>query len=69
MSEIPENGKLFFAANPWPLAAAAKRQGLPTDRFRESDLIPDGQVIVFDLDALKLPDDYTFEVDLPRRFI
>ncbi len=49
----PEDGKVFVAANPWPLAAQAKREGLPTDRFRESDLVPDGQVLVFDLDALR----------------
>lgn len=46
----PEDGKVFLAANPWPLAAAAKREGYDTDRFRESDLVPDGQVIIFDLD-------------------
>lgn len=54
----PETGKLFFAANPWPLAAAAKREGLDTDRFRESDVVPDGQIVVVDLDALKLPEDF-----------
>ncbi len=54
---IPDSGKLIFAANPWLLAAAAKREGYATDRFRESDLVPDGKVVVVDLDALKLPDD------------
>lgn len=51
----PEDGKVFLAANPWPLAAEAKRQGYDTDRFRESDYVPDGEVVIFDLDAFKLP--------------
>ena len=45
-------GKLYVAANPWPLAAVAKREGLPTDRFRESDFVPDDKVYILDLDAL-----------------
>lgn len=48
----PTSGKLIVAANPWLLAAAAKREGLPTDRIRESDLVPDGKVYVVDLDAI-----------------
>lgn len=59
----PKDGKVFFAANPWPLAAEAKRQGYDTDRFRESDLVPDGQVIVCDLDKLfALPERFDFDV-------
>lgn len=54
MMDVP-HGKEFFAANPWPLAARAKELGLPTDRFRECDLIPDGQVIVVDYDELLRP--------------
>jgi hypothetical protein len=62
----PEDGKLFVAANPWPLAAEAKRQGLPTDRFRESDLVPEDQVLVFDLDKLFAPiEDWKFDDGTP----
>ena len=49
--EIPR-GKRFIAANPWPLAAEAKRLGLPTDGFQESDYVEDGKVYIVDLDAL-----------------
>lgn len=49
----PDDGKVFVAANPWLLAALAKREGLPTDRFRESELVPDGQVLTIDLGAFK----------------
>lgn len=60
---LPKSGKLVVAANPWLLAAVAKKQGLATDVFRESDLVPDGMVCVLDLDKiLALPDDFTFEV-------
>lgn len=59
---LPEDGKVFLMANPWPLAAEAKRRGYETDRFRESDFVPDGQMIVCDLDALRLPDDWSFDV-------
>lgn len=48
----PRDGTLFVALNPWPLAAEAKRRGLATDRFRESDHVPEGKVYVIDLDAL-----------------
>ena len=59
---LPEDGKLFFAANPWPLASEAKRRGYDTDRFRESDFVPDGQVIIFDLDKLfALPERFDFD--------
>lgn len=51
--DVPKDGKLFVAANPWPLAAQAHREGLATDRFVESDLVPDGQVFVVDLDAVR----------------
>lgn len=51
--DVPKDGKLFVAANPWPLAAQAHREGLATDRFVESDLVPDGQVFVIDLDAVR----------------
>lgn len=62
-STLPENGKLFVAVNPWPLAAEAKRQSYPTDRFRESDFVPDGQVVIFDLDKLfALPERFDFDV-------
>ncbi len=57
MSDLPEDGKVFLAANPWPLAAEANRRGLPIDRFFESDLVPEGQVLIVDLDKLlALPD-------------
>lgn len=50
----PREGKLFVAANPWLLAAAAKRLGYPTERFAEAD-VPDDLVYVIDLDALAWP--------------
>lgn len=45
-------GKRFIAANPWPLAAEAKRLGLPTDGFQESNFVADDKVYIVDLDAL-----------------
>ncbi len=44
--------KLFVAANPWPLAARAQSEGLPTKgRFFEAD-IPEDRVYVVDVDEL-----------------
>lgn len=57
----PRDGKLFVAANPWPIAAAAKRAGYATDRFRESDFVEDGKVLIIDLDALNVA------LELPER--
>jgi hypothetical protein len=54
-----ESGKRFVAANPWPLAAEAKRLGLRTDQFQESDYVPDGKVYIIDLDELtRLPESF-----------
>lgn len=48
---IPSEGKLFVAANPWPLAAEAQKRGYQTDRFVEGN-VPDDIVYVIDLDVL-----------------
>jgi hypothetical protein len=55
MNDWPTEGKVILAANPWRIAAVAKREGYPTDRFFESDQVPDNKVIIIDMDkALKL---------------
>lgn len=54
------SGKAIVAANPWPIAAAAKQLSIRDVEFRELDDLPDDTAYVINLDQLAWMPCYRF---------